>query len=245
MKYGIISDVHSNLEALDTAISKMKNKGVESIICCGDIVGYGPDPEECITIFKELPIHSVIGNHDYAINCINGEQSFNTYARLAIRWTRKKLSKNSKTFLKNLPFFTEQENFTIFHGTLDEKNPFKYLITAQDAVKNFKNIKTHIGFFGHSHVAGYFMQTENKKINYYSCIEDCKLTLQKDNQYLINVGSVGQPRDGNPEAAFAIYDTSDNTIEIVRFQYDIEAVYKKIIKARLPNFLGDRLFSGV
>ncbi len=245
MKYGIISDIHSNVEALNAAISKMEDKGVESIICCGDIVGYGPDPEECITIFKELPIHSVIGNHDYAINCINEEQSFNTYARLAIRWTRKKLSKNSKTFLKNLPFFSEQENFTIFHGTFDEKNPFKYLITAQDAVKNFTDIKTKIGFFGHSHVAGYFIQTKNKKINYYSCIEGCKLTLQKDNQYLINVGSVGQPRDGNPEAAFAIYDTSGNTIEIVRFQYDIESVYKKIIKAHLPNFLGDRLFSGV
>ncbi len=245
MRYAIVSDIHSNLEAMNSAVKIIDGMNINAIFSCGDIVGYGPNPEECIALIKGLSASSVAGNHDYAVNHREEEELFNAYARLAIQWTRKVISLESQLFLKNLPFFMEHKDFTIFHGSLDKNNPFDYTLTPQDASLSFRSLKTRIGFFGHSHIAGYFAESKRNGINYFPCISGCKINLQTDKKYIINVGSIGQPRDGNPEGAFAVYDVTKQTVEIIRFTYDMETTYKKIIQAGLPRFLGERLFSGV
>ncbi len=245
MKYAIISDIHGNLEALGVALKEIKNEGVKYIFSAGDIVGYGANPEECIKLIRTKGISSVIGNHDYAINNVSEEELFNSYARLAIQWTRDILSEDAKNFLNSLPFSLIEEDVTVFHGTLDEESPFNYILMPIDSELSFQNLTTQVGFFGHSHVAGCFVMNENGIISYRSGIIDCEISIKEGNRYLINVGSVGQPRDGNPNGAFAIFDTDRRTVHIKRFAYDIEETSKKIIDAGLPRFLAERLFEGV
>jgi predicted phosphodiesterase len=245
MKYAIISDIHGNLEAFQAALNEIEKAGIKYIFSAGDIVGYGPDPEECIKIIRSRGISSVMGNHDYAVNEVSEEELFNAYARLAIRWTREKLSEEDKTFLKSLPFSLVKDEFTIFHGTLDPEEPFNYILMSDDAELSFKNMKTWVGFFGHSHSAGCFIKDSNGIISYRSGIIDCTIELDPENKYLINVGSVGQPRDGNPNGAFAIFDTDEKTVSIKRFAYDIDKTAKKIIDSGLPRFLAERLYEGV
>ena len=245
MKYAIISDIHGNLEALETALKEIKKEGVKYIFSAGDIVGYGANPEECIKLIRTKGIPSVMGNHDYAVNNVSEEELFNSYARLAIQWTRNTLSEDAKNFLSSLPFSIVKDDFTLFHGTLDEESPFNYILMPADSELSFQNLTTQVGFFGHSHVAGCFIKGENGIISYRSGIIDCEISIEEGNKYLINVGSVGQPRDGNPNGAFAIFDTDRQIVRIKRFAYDIEKASKKIIDAGLPRFLAERLFEGV
>jgi len=244
MRYGIISDIHSNIEALNVALSNLTEKQVDIIVALGDIVGYGPDPEECVNIIMSKSIVSVMGNHDFGLNSLDYENYFNTYARDAIRWTRNRVSEQAKSFIKELPLFVEKEHFTMFHGSLSERNPFRYIISQGDAIDSFDNLKTPIGFFGHSHIPGVFSMGKDKKIEYTRGAPHERIDLKDDYRYLINVGSVGQPRDGIPLGSFVIFDSELLNVEFVRFKYDIEKVYNKIIGRGLPPFLGERLFMG-
>ncbi len=245
MKIGFISDVHGNLVALIEALTQLEDQGIKFIYSAGDIVGYGPNPEECVNLFMERGIHSVPGNHDYAINHPEIDAEFNAYARLAIQWTRSKLSLSAKNYLNSLPLFIERENFTVFHGALDKESPFSYILMPADAELSFQNLKTQIGFFGHSHTAGCFIEEKNGIINYIPGVLGCSLSLKENKRYLINVGSVGQPRDGNPAGSYCIYDTEEKVVIIKRFTYDIDKVYSQIIESGLPRFLGERLYSGI
>ncbi len=245
MKYAIISDIHGNLEALETALKEIEKEGIKYIFSAGDIVGYGADPEKCIELIRSRGISSVMGNHDYAVNNTSEEELFNSYARLAIQWTRNTISEDAKNFLSSLPFSVVKDDFTLFHGALDEESPFNYILMPADSELSFQNLTTQVGFFGHSHVAGCFIKSENGIISYRSGIIDCEISIEEGNKYLINVGSVGQPRDGNPNGAFAIFDTDKRIVRIKRFAYDIEKASKKIIDAGLPRFLAERLFEGV
>ncbi len=245
MKIAFISDVHGNLTSLNEALKQIKNLNADLIYSAGDIVGYGPNPEECVKTFLEHNIRSVFGNHDYAVNHPEMDFRFNAYAKLAVQWTRERLSETSKTYLKSLPMFIEEKNFTVFHGSLDEEDPFSYILMPADSEISFKNMKTQIGFFGHSHVAGCFIQRESGIIDYIPGISGCTLNLKENEKYLINVGSVGQPRDGNPAGGFCIFDTDEKSVEIKRYQYDIDKVYDLIVENGLPRFLGERLYSGV
>jgi len=245
VKYGFISDIHGNYEALTKALEILHDKNVNFIYSAGDIVGYGPNPEDCVKEIQKHAINSVMGNHDFAVNNEEEEWKFNAYARMAIQWTRDHLSLDSKNFLKSLPFFIEKDEFTVFHGTLDEEEPFNYILMPEDATISFENMKTRIGFFGHSHISGIFVENKLKMIDYIPSPSSYTFKLNQNNRYLINVGSVGQPRDGNPMGSLAIYDTELDSVEILRFQYDIDTVYKKIVSADLPRFLGERLYSGI
>ncbi len=245
MKIGIISDIHGNFVALKEALNLIRSKSVDLIYSAGDIVGYGPHPEECVKLITANAIESVSGNHDYAVNHPEEEDLFNAYARLAIQWTRKKLSVGSKEFLKSLPLFLTKEDFVIFHGTLDRENPFNYILLPDDAELSFLNLERQIGFFGHSHIPGCFIKELHGIITYMPGFSGCKISIEKDKKYLINVGSVGQPRDGNPMGSFSIFNTEERSVEIVRFPYDIDAVYSDVVKEGLPRFLVERLYSGV
>jgi len=204
MKIAIISDIHSNLEALTTALKIIKNNNVKAIYSCGDIVGYGPDPEDCVDLFIKEAIISVKGNHDAGVSGDDILFGFNSYARLAIAYTKRVISYESECFLKDLPCQVVKNDFTVFHGSLLFTNPFKYILTDNDVLESFLKLKTPIGFYGHTHVPCLCEFDQLNTLHILNLLPNKKIYLKKESRYLINVGSVGQPRDGDPRSAFVI-----------------------------------------
>jgi len=200
MKIAIISDIHSNMEAFTAFINIAKETGIEEIYSCGDIVGYGPNPEECVKLYTEHRIIGVKGNHDAAVVDESVLFGFNTYARSAIVFTKRILSKAGENFLKDLPFLIETEKFTIFHGFPSIRAPFRYILTEDDAMEAFMNVKTPISFYGHTHKPCICVLTQDNKFEVIYPEEKTKYEIKEGFKYLINVGSIGQPRDGNPKA---------------------------------------------
>ncbi len=241
MRYGIFSDVHANLEALEAVLVAYKKEAIDEFIYGGDIVGYGANPKECITRVKAIAKVAVAGNHDWASVDLFPTTYFNPLAAQAVSWTRQNLDPADEQFLKSLQLIFKNADLTLVHGTLHNPEEFDYMMDGYAADQTFEILETDICFLGHSHLPGFFIQDKDKRISYQ---EKGTLAIEKDKQYIVNVGSVGQPRDHNPDAAYCIYDTDKKRVEIKRIKYDIETARKKIINAGLPEFLGDRLLSG-
>lgn len=241
MRYGIFSDIHSNLEALQAVVEAYRKESIDSYLCVGDVIGYGANPVECCQINRELAIATVAGNHDWAGVDLFGLTYFNPQAEAAIVWTKRYLDESSKLFLQTLPLTYKESDFTLVHGTLYQPEEFHYLIDLYAAQQTFTVMDTSLCFLGHSHVAGIFLKQPDTVIRYNQA---SNLEIQPQNKYIINVGSVGQPRDGNPKAAYCIYDSTEKKVQIKRVDYDIQAARKKIIAAGLPRILGDRLLVG-
>ncbi|MDA2919567.1 metallophosphatase family protein [Desulfobacterota bacterium AH_259_B03_O07] len=240
MKYAIISDIHSNLEAFERTLLEIDDIGVNWIICLGDIVGYGANPNECVDIIRERNIISIMGNHD-VVACGRKEPiDFNPIARDAALWTRNELTTENKDFLNNLPQAKEIEDFLIVHGSLSD--PDLYIFSNEDASMEFHLMDNYnICFFGHTHVRIYYVYLNNLIENFY----DDNIGINGDNKYLINPGSVGQPRDRDPRASFLIYDHKDNEVKFIRLEYDIYSAQEKIILAGLDKRLAYRLSVGL
>ncbi|MFQ5638618.1 MAG: metallophosphoesterase family protein [bacterium] len=241
MKYAIISDIHANLEALETVLSEIEKHHVDSILCLGDVVGYGPNPNECIESVRKHTDVILAGNHDYAPLGKLDLSYFNPWAKTAIEWTAEQLTDGSKDFLLELPLTKEFDNFTIVHATPLEPEEWNYIITIGDAAKNFSEFKSGICFIGHSHVP--LIVSTNKHEDYH-VQRDNPLKNEPNRRYIINVGSVGQPRDLNPQAAFSVYDTDELEYQLFRIEYDIAETQSKIIASGLPPFLAERLELG-
>jgi predicted phosphodiesterase len=241
MRYGIFADVHSNLEALERVLGVYKNEAIEQYLCLGDVVGYAANPVECIEEIKPLARVTIAGNHDWAAVNLFSIDYFNPRAREAIFWTKRNLDDKSRYFLESLKLTHKNENLTLAHGTLDKPSGFNYMTDGYSAEETFRLLENNICFIGHTHIAGTFIKDRDGHIDY---TEDNRIEIKAGNQYIINVGSVGQPRDGNPAAAYCIYDTEKKEVRIKRIDYDIESARKKIIDAGLPAFLGHRLFLG-
>ncbi len=241
MRYGIFSDVHSNLEALEAVISAYKNEAIDKYLCVGDVVGYAANPNECVEKVKALTMITVAGNHDWASVNLLSIDYFNSAAGQAISWTKLNLDGQNKYFLECLQPVYKNEDLTLAHGTLDKPEEFNYMADDCIALKTFKLLETNICFVGHTHVAEIFSQDKNNRIYYHN---ENGIDINKENKYIINVGSVGQPRDGNPDAAYCIYDTDEKKVQIKRIGYGIEAARKKIYDAGLPRLFGDRLKTG-
>ncbi len=241
MRYAIISDIHGNLEALESVLTEIDNRKVDSLICLGDVVGYGPNPNECVEIIQEKAEIILAGNHDYAPLGKLDISYFNPWAKSAIEWTSEHLTQSSIDFLLNLPLKKELDGFTIVHATPNDPEDWNYIITIGDAVKNFPEFKGQICFVGHSHVPMIVTLNENED---YRVIRNNPVLIDPKLRFIINVGSVGQPRDFIPKAAYAIYDTEEQIYELFRVKYDIEVTQSKIIKQGLPRFLADRLEIG-
>ena len=239
MRLAILGDVHANLEALETVIEATRKEKVEGYYCVGDLVGYGAQPSECIKIIQDLKCETVAGNHDHAALGRTPIEFFNPDARLAVEWTRRKLTEADTKFLGSLPYTIEKEDFTISHATLHTPQFFEYIQTIFDAQLSFDVLKNSICFLGHSHVPVNFFDTMPISYNM-----EAKVKLTKGRRILCNVGSVGQPRDGNPRAAWGLYDTSKRQVEVRRLEYDIASAAKKIIDAGLPKANAERLFLG-
>lgn len=240
MKYGIFGDIHGNLEALQAVLAVMKEEGVEKHLCLGDVVGYGADPSKCIEIVRELDSTVVAGNHDFAtIERLNID-FFNSYAKEAVVWTRKNISKEDFDFLSSLELVEVVDDIiTIVHGSLNFPEMFDYIQTSYDAHLSLQALKTDVCFLGHSHVPVTFFQRQTV-----SYTMEPRIVIGEGEKALINVGSVGQPRDENPNACFAIYDSDDKEARIIRVPYDIDLAGKKIIEAGLPEILAERLRYG-
>ena len=241
MRYGIFADIHSNLEALEAVMDVYQNESIDKYLCLGDIVGYAANPKECIEKIKLLAAIIVCGNHDWASVDLFSVDYFNPVAKEAIFWTRRNLASQDRYFLESLKLVYKNENLTLVHGTLDNPQDFNYLSDGYIAEESFRLLETDICFVGHSHVAGTFSKDKNDNIYYH---QNGRIEIKDENKYIVNVGSVGQPRDGNPKAAYCIYDTEKKEVQIKRINYDIEAARKKILYAGLPEFLGERLATG-
>ncbi len=242
MKYGLISDIHASLEALEAALEQLRES--EAFICLGDLVGYGPNPNECIDAVRELPgLTCIAGNHDLAAVDKYDLNWFNPYARQAIEWTTDRLRAENSEYLRSLPLIRQLPPFTLVHGALPE--PMEYVLSDSDARITFHEMNTPACLIGHSHVAEYYRQRfGNEIVDRFPLFSGGKVTLEEGFRHLMNIGSVGQPRDGNPHASFGLWDEQANTITLRRLPYDIEKTQHKMNAAGLPDYLIQRLAQG-
>ncbi len=241
MKVGIISDIHANLEALNEVLKELRSRKVDFTICLGDIVGYGPDPNEVVEICKREVDICVLGNHDYAI--LYPEKSlkhFNVIARSSILWTASVLEEENKRFLRSLPLKDTFRDMEIVHSNPGFPMDWAYIFSLEDAVFYFQFVERWITFIGHTHIPALF----SKHFSQYEYVVPQpfkKIHLDRERYYMINPGSVGQPRDGDSRASFMVLDMKDWSIELVRVSYDIQKVKEKILESELPPILAYRL----
>jgi len=240
VRYAIFSDIHSNIRAFTAVLQVYKNKKIDKYYCLGDIVGYGVNPKQCIKLIKDNNIFSIAGNHDWAVSGRLSMEYFQDYARVAVIWTQKNISEEEKKFLDSLDILRREESFVLAHGTLYRPEEFHYMFDLYAVKKTFALMKCNLCFVGHTHCAEVFMEY-NGKISY--SVEPI-IGIETDKKYIVNVGSVGQPRDSDPRASFCIYDTVKKEIEFCRVDYDWKTTSQEIINAGLPAFLANRLIEG-
>lgn len=233
MRIAIISDIHSNLEALRSILVAVDQLHPDVMYCLGDVVGYGPYPNECVDLVRDRCSVVVMGNHDSGVLGITPLRHFNQYGRAAVEWTMERITPENLTYLKQLPMAHIAGDITLAHASPLKPDEWNYVVAWPDVKKNFKAFKTTLCCIGHTHVP--VIASEESGIN----------VFRKDCRYLINVGSVGQPRDGNPRASFCFLDTKAWTCDILRVPYAIEKTAQAILDAGLPEFLARRLYQGI
>ncbi len=239
MKYGILGDIHANLEALEAVLAEMDKQGVQKHVSVGDLVGYGANPTECIAKIRELNATVTAGNHDFAAVDKLNIDFFNTYARESALWTRSILSEEDKDFIKSLKLVEYCDNFTVVHSTLYSPELFEYIQTSYDAHLSFEQQTTPLSFLGHSHVPVNFFKRRNVSFNM-----ETEVKVDDSMKVMINVGAIGQPRDENPDAVCVVYDSDAGVVRISRVKYDVEKAARKIVQAGLPEILAERLKYG-
>ena len=240
MRFAIFSDIHANLEALEAVLTDARARRCTHFVCLGDVVGYNANPRECIERVRELDSPVVKGNHDEEATLSASSERFNELAERAIEWTRDNLTEQDKEWLRSLPLQRRVNDFTIVHATLDTPGQWGYVFNNLDAVASFTYQRTAVCFFGHTHVPMVFIRGES------GVRQERKehIRIEPGRKYFINAGSVGQPRDGNWRAAYCIYDTASNLVELLRVKYDLATAQKKIAQAGLPQPLAERLAIG-
>lgn len=242
MRYAVISDIHGNLEALKAVLNDIELHGIDIVICLGDIVGYYPDPELCVELIKEHTTYSVAGNHDYAaINLINTD-NFTYYAFEAMEWTKARLSEESKKYLASLPLTIKMDKMFFTHSSPANPSEYTYIFPNSEhaILQAFSSMVYKINFIGHAHWP-FIMSQENLDI--INCFEN-DVEIQDNRYYLINVGSVGQPRNLNTKSSYAIFDNDEMLISLKSVKYDYTITQKKVLDNNLPSFLAERLASG-
>lgn len=238
MKVIVISDIHGNLEALNKVLEYIDNlEGEKRVICLGDIVGYGPDPAECFKLVESLTDNICLGNHEDAILDTSYDYQINRYARESIRWTRKILDEEIKDAIKKLPLQIEEDNVLYVHASPDDPRRWKYITNAGNAYSSLIEMKHSLCFVGHSHLPRVYAYQEIER-------DGKKVVISKGGRTIVNVGSVGQPRDGSPMLSFAVFDDNSWEVKIIRLEYDYHKTMAKIEKANLPLFLAKRLAIG-
>ena len=242
MKFAIISDIHSNMHALMAVFEEIEKYGVDRMFALGDLVGYNAYPRETVETIQKRNIPSIMGNHDIVCCGLENPIWFNSTAREAALWTRKRLAPEHAEYLKSLPNEAHVDDTTYaVHGSPTSRDD--YIIDLMDAINNFQHLpdrSIRICLFGHSHIPAIFSDVGPS----HDCTSAGKHSLSNRNRYFINPGSVGQPRDGDPRASFAMLDLEEPSVEIIRVKYDVAAARKAVLKAGLPHFIADRLQVG-
>jgi len=236
----VLGDIHGNWESLSAVLEDAHNLGVTHYVCVGDMVGYNANPAECLCKVRELNMVCVRGNHDHYCSHDDCVRDFHPLAANVVDWTRNQLGENDLTFLKELKLVRVVAGFTIVHSTLDMPEKWGYVFDELEAESNFNYQSTTVCFYGHTHQPVIF-----EKAGYVRRLNEAKLPITLGKKYFINVGSVGQPRDGDPRAAYVVYDTVARRVELRRVEYDVATTQKKILAAGLPERLAVRLRLGV
>ncbi len=238
MRYAILSDIHGNLEALETVLGDVAGRGVDAMVCLGDFVGYGAAPNECIERLRPLIEAAVAGNHDLAACGRIKLGYFNPDAAQAARWTTEALTPDHLEYLRALPFSVVWRGVRLVHSSPSEPEEWNYVFSPGDAALEMESSPEDVCLIGHSHYPGTF-ELFGGQVQY---TRDAVVTARPGRRYLVNVPSVGQPRDGDRRAGYLLFDDgSPLRFEHVRLEYDIPAAMERIRAAGLPPFLADRL----
>ncbi len=239
--FAILGDIHANLDALEAVLADCRAQGVTDYLCTGDVVGYNARPHECLEIVRGLGCPVVMGNHDrYVSDPDTDLEDFNPNAAAVIEWTRGQLSEEEVAWLAGLPLVVTKMGVTLVHATMDHPEGFGYVFDHLQAEANFARQVTPLCFHGHTHCPMIYEKQMGGVFRIDA--QDFKLPLGR--KYFINVGSVGQPRDGDPRAAYALYSPKDRTVRFRRLEYDVAAAQAKVREAGLPERLAQRLALG-
>ena len=246
MRYLILSDIHANLTALEAVLGAAEGRW-QKAICLGDLVGYGPDPNEVIERVRSLGALTIRGNHDKAVISATDPEDFNPIARSAVVWTRAQLRPENREYLENLPKGPlPADNFFMVHGALHDED--EYVFTPAQAFDGLLEAPAKVVFFGHTHIQGGFaLRGDEVGVLHFKPSGGnpfSTLAMEPNIGYLLNPGSIGQPRDGDARAAFAIADLEKRSVEFWRVPYDVQSVQKRMVQAGLPEPLSQRLSFG-
>lgn len=226
MKLAIISDIHSNLPALNATLDAINLHECQKVVCLGDIVGYGAQPNECIDRLRALTIPCILGNHDAAAIGRLSPETMNKYARQAIEWTASIITEPSRRFLQQLSLSMELEGAFLVHASPNQPEEWRYIFNEAESKPAFRAFTNTVGFYGHTHFPVVFTEADTGR-------------------RLINVGSVGQPRDRDPRACFGLFDTVTGAFRWERVPYPVEEASEQILASGLPDFLAERLQAGI
>jgi diadenosine tetraphosphatase ApaH/serine/threonine PP2A family protein phosphatase len=246
MRLGIFSDVHANLEALQAVLKAYAGADIDRYVCLGDIVGYGADPNACCRLVRELAEVVILGNHDAACCGLITPDGFNPAARVAVERHRQWLDAAHLSWLRQLPYRVDAHEMLFCHGSPVEPTAFVYILDEADVEVIVRQLplRPPLIFVGHTHRGTTFIARETPLLRIWEDPRDA-LTARPENTYVFNVGSVGQPRDGDWRASYAIFDTETRSFERKRVEYDVDAASDKIARLGLPLSLGERLYLGL
>jgi len=243
MRIVIVADIHSNLEAFEAVLEHAAAGGpIDRLWCLGDVVGYAADPAACIALLRRCPHTAIAGNHDLAAVGGLGTEDFNAVAARAAAWTGEHLSAEERGYLSSLPFIVVEEDFTLVHGSLRWPE-WEYLLSAEAAEEHLRLQETPYSLVGHSHVPFVVVESEGSRPAMVP-LEDGEVVELGERRLIVNPGGVGQPRDGDPRASYAVYDSDAQKLTLHRVEYDVEKAQRKIREAGLPPYLAERLAYG-
>ncbi len=241
MLYGICSDIHSNATAFRAVLESMRDNGVERKVCLGDIVGYGVDTDECVDLVRENMDFCLIGNHDSVAVKNESSEGFNPYAKQAIEWTQKHLSKESVAYIRSLPYIHEENDICFVHASPLSPADWVYVTDLEDALNAFDHFSERYCFVGHTHSP---VIIASRPMAIPKILDEYEYVIANTERLLVNVGSVGQPRDRDPRACWCLLDTETKCVRLIRVEYDIRKTQNRMKKQGMPSFLIDRLSVG-
>jgi diadenosine tetraphosphatase ApaH/serine/threonine PP2A family protein phosphatase len=248
VRYAVLSDVHGNLEALSAVLADAASEGALGVLCLGDAVGYGADPIACIELLGERSTGMVAGNHEYGALGLLDLRWFNPAARAAALWTREQLGADHQGYLSGLPLSSALGEATCVHASPRRPEEWDYLLSAEDGFEAFADFATRLCFVGHSHRPGVWSLGSSGPAHEDlggPAWHDHRIPFHDGRRYIVNVGSVGQPRDRDPRAAYVVWDEDERSITLRRVMYDHKAAAAKILRAGLPRALAERLAHGM